>query len=323
MDTSVYLPDNVHLDKMNSFKLQEKKYRFYENHKTDFSAIVDLTKADSPLISHHGFSAIKLPSHPHLSAYKLDFPSGVYIIKNAVSIKQQLDVALNCMNSFVHRPYRTNLFIYEENPDWKTTYNPGTKEDDSSSFSYPSSSISKKQQAYPANKFHVNDFKKFNFNKKIRWSNVGAQYDWDKREYPAFTTPMPDIINDLCSLAKDLLHSEIEGLDAYTPQAVIVNYYDKKNNMNGHLDDGEADQKSPIFSFALGSSCVFLMGDKTKDFSPVPIQLDSGDLMVMAGYARNCYHGVPRIMENSFDKHTFEEFVRETFPDLYNADHIN
>lgn len=56
--------------------------------------------------------------------------------------------------------------------------------------------------------------------------------------------------------------------------------------MTGHLDDGEEDQESPIFSFSFGAPCVFLMGDKTKDFEPIPIMLSSGDLMVMSGYSR-------------------------------------
>jgi alkylated DNA repair protein alkB family protein 1 len=70
--------------------------------------------------------------------------------------------------------------------------------------------------------------------------------------------------------------------------------------MSGHLDDGEKDQKSPIFSFSFGISSIFLMGDVTKDFNPLPIKLDSGDLMVMSGYSRNCYHGVPRVLSGSF-----------------------
>jgi alkylated DNA repair protein alkB family protein 1 len=35
--------------------------------------------------------------------------------------------------------------------------------------------------------------------------------------------------------------------------------------MTAHLDDAEEDQKSPIFSFAFGLSCVFIIGDTHKD----------------------------------------------------------
>lgn len=180
------------------------------------------------------------------------------------------------MNTYVKRPYRTNLFIYEDNPDWKTTYDASKtaeskgdkkvesgmeleKEDDKKIGKEVSEEESKKEELdtsktdsmysttsktskdYSLDKFLTNDYKKFHFNKKIRWSNVGAQYDWDNRLYPSFTTPMPEIINELSEFAKDLVSEEITDVYDYEPEAVIVNYYDKKNYMSGHLDDGEKD----------------------------------------------------------------------------------
>lgn len=206
------------------------------------------------------------------------------------------------MNTFVKRPYRTNLFIYEEDTDWKTTYNPSKKpkieetiaslaakaddekchdpvklvdekkseiEDttaikeeskeahkeesvpiDSSAVSSShvhsvdtsfSSTHGTSSKDYNKDKFVINDFNKFNFNKKVRWSNVGAQYDWDNRKYPSFTTPIPKIINELSEIARGLCKEEVPDIDDYEAEAVIVNYYDKKNYMSGHLDDGESD----------------------------------------------------------------------------------
>lgn len=49
--------------------------------------------------------------------------------------------------------------------------------------------------------------------------------------------------------------------------------------MTGHLDDAEIDQGSPIYSFSLGLSCVFLMGRQTKDEKPLALRLQSGDLL--------------------------------------------
>ena len=93
--------------------------------------------------------------------------------------------------------------------------------------------------------------------------------------------------------------------------------------MTGHLDDGEKDQKSPIFSFSFGISSIFLMGDVNKDFTPHPIKLDSGDLMVMSGYSRNCYHGVPRVLSESFQYELFENYIKNAFPELYEDDETN
>ena len=70
--------------------------------------------------------------------------------------------------------------------------------------------------------------------------------------------------------------------------------------MTGHLDDGEIDQINPIFSFCFGLSCVFLLGGPTRETAPVAVKLEAGDLMIMSGYSRVCYHGVPRIIENSY-----------------------
>lgn len=65
------------------------------------------------------------------------------------------------------------------------------------------------------------------------------------------------------------------------------------------------------------------MGDKTKDFIPLPLKLDAGDLMVMSGYSRNCYHGVPRIMTSTFPKAEWEAKIKEMNPEIYKEDYIN
>jgi hypothetical protein len=41
---------------------------------------------------------------------------------------------------------------------------------------------------------------------------------------------------------------------------------------------------------------VFLLGGRTKDIPPVPILVRSGDVVVMSGESRYCYHGVPHIL---------------------------
>jgi len=53
----------------------------------------------------------------------------------------------------------------------------------------------------------------------------------------------------------------------------------------------------------MGLSCVFLIGSPYKTDKPLGIRLDAGDLFIMSGYARHCYHGVPRIIEDSSNYH--------------------
>lgn len=51
---------------------------------------------------------------------------------------------------------------------------------------------------------------------------------------------------------------------------------------------------SYICSF--GQSAVFLVGGETMNDSVTPLLVHSGDIVVMSGQARRCYHGVPRIV---------------------------
>lgn len=100
--------------------------------------------------------------------------------------------------------------------------------------------------------------------------------------------------------------TRILGLENYKGESVIVNYYKESDYMNGHLDDGEPDQENPILSFSIGLSCVFLVGGPTKETSPLAIQLDSGDLIVMSQQAWWCFHGVAKVMKNSFKEENYE-----------------
>lgn len=40
----------------------------------------------------------------------------------------------------------------------------------------------------------MKDPSKYTFNNKIRWANVGYQYDWNNRHYPPEKTVVPDPI---------------------------------------------------------------------------------------------------------------------------------
>eukprot|EP01035_Chromulina_nebulosa_P036175 gene36175-48699_t len=65
-------------------------------------------------------------------------------------------------------------------------------------------------------------------------------------------------------------------------EAAIVNYYPCGTSMSGHLDDAEQAMDEPIVSISLGCPAIFLIGDTTKDISPIPILIRSGDVIVMS-----------------------------------------
>ena len=52
----------------------------------------------------------------------------------------------------------------------------------------------------------------------------------------------------------------------------------------------------PLVTVSLGLPGVFLLGGTTREEKPVPILLRSGDVLIMSGFARLCYHGLPTIL---------------------------
>lgn len=81
----------------------------------------------------------------------------------------------------------------------------------------------------------------------------------------------------------------------FQPEAAIVNYFGLGDMLGGHLDDMEADWTKPIVSMSLGCKAIFLLGGKSRDDPPLAMFVRSGDVVLMAGEARECFHGVPRI----------------------------
>ena len=52
-------------------------------------------------------------------------------------------------------------------------------------------------------------------------------------------------------------------------------------------------------SHSIGCTAIFLLGGLSRDEEPLPLFLRSGDVLLMGGQSRLCYHGVPRILDNS------------------------
>ncbi|XP_066339955.1 alpha-ketoglutarate-dependent dioxygenase alkB-like isoform X1 [Miscanthus floridulus] len=134
--------------------------------------------------------------------------------------------------------------------------------------------------------------------RKLRWSTLGLQFDWSKRNYDV-SLPHNKIPDALASLAKKMAIPAMPSGEEFKPEAAIVNYYGPRDMLGGHVDDMEADWTKPIVSISLGCKCIFLLGGKTRDEVPTAMFLRSGDIVLMAGVARECFHGVPRIFTES------------------------
>uniref|UniRef100_A0ACD5VJ34 Uncharacterized protein n=1 Tax=Avena sativa TaxID=4498 RepID=A0ACD5VJ34_AVESA len=134
--------------------------------------------------------------------------------------------------------------------------------------------------------------------RKLRWSTLGLQFDWSKRNYDV-SLPHNNIPDALSTLAKKMAIPAMPSGVEFSPEAAIVNYYGPSDMLGGHVDDMEADWTKPIVSISLGCKCIFLLGGKTRDEVPRAMFLRSGDIVLMAGEARERFHGVPRIFTES------------------------
>jgi alkylated DNA repair protein alkB family protein 1 len=83
-------------------------------------------------------------------------------------------------------------------------------------------------------------------------------------------------------------------------EAAIVNYYHMNSTLCAHTDHSEYDALTkPLISFSFGNAAVFLIGGQTKiESKPSPILLRSGDIILMTGSSRLCFHAVPRILSD-------------------------
>jgi alkylated DNA repair protein alkB family protein 1 len=110
---------------------------------------------------------------------------------------------------------------------------------------------------------------------------------------------------------------DLLNMQPYKPQSVIVNFYNKKSAMGGHLDDGEPDQEHPILSFSIGLEGVFLIGGKSRSEGPVrEIGVRGGDVVIMSGESRRRVHGVPRIRETAWIERWTPEYIENVIKEL-------
>jgi alkylated DNA repair protein alkB family protein 1 len=65
-----------------------------------------------------------------------------------------------------------------------------------------------------------------------------------------------------------------------------------------------------LIFFSFGQSAVFLLGGLRIDEKPTAMLIRSGDIVVMSGVSRLCYHGIPRIL--SADKMPWNDVDSES-----------
>lgn len=114
----------------------------------------------------------------------------------------------------------------------------------------------------------------------------GYRYQADHPETGRPWPQMPSALLDLWSA--------VSNYEA-APEACLVNYYGPVAKMGLHRDEDEEELGAPVVSVSLGETALFRIGGKTRRDKTRSLELESGDVVVLAGEARLAYHGVDRI----------------------------
>ena len=69
--------------------------------------------------------------------------------------------------------------------------------------------------------------------------------------------------------------------------------------MGLHQDRDEQDFAAPVVSVSLGARGLFRFGGQTRNAPTRSIKLESGDVIVIGGESRLCFHGIDRIYAGS------------------------
>ena len=85
----------------------------------------------------------------------------------------------------------------------------------------------------------------------------------------------------------------------HPPECCLVNLYREGARMGLHQDRDEAAMDAPVVSVSLGDEAVFRVGGTERGGRTAALRLRSGDVVVMGGPARLCFHGIDRVLAGS------------------------
>ena len=123
----------------------------------------------------------------------------------------------------------------------------------------------------------------------LGWVSDRAGYRYQET-HPGTGKPwpaIPDMVLDVWRKVSGYPHD---------PQACLVNFYQGGAKMGLHRDEDEEDFAAPVVSISLGDTAVFRLGGPERGGKTESFKLSSGDVLVMGGQSRLCYHGIDRVL---------------------------
>ena len=128
----------------------------------------------------------------------------------------------------------------------------------------------------------------------LGWVTDASGYRYDAAD-PESGKPwpaMPQVFRELAQAA-----ASMAGFDNFTPDACLINRYERGARLSLHQDKDERDFSQPIVSVSLGVPAVFQFGGFRRNEECVRVRLEHGDVVVWGGPARLRYHGVLALKE--------------------------
>jgi DNA oxidative demethylase len=134
----------------------------------------------------------------------------------------------------------------------------------------------------------------------VRMTNLG-NLGWVSDRYGyRYQAMHPDVGTPWPAMPQAILDiwQKVAGY-AHPPEACLVNFYQGGAKMGLHQDKDEEDFAAPVVSISLGDTAVFRFGGTERGGKTSTLKLTSGDVLVMGGDARLCFHGIDRVNQGT------------------------
>ncbi|KAJ2788053.1 hypothetical protein GGI15_000228 [Coemansia interrupta] len=259
-------------------------------------------------------------------AYTLEAHSGLIVIPDALTDAGQRWLARKCLCDCTRPPNRTNLDPFFEMPE-KSLFSLAFSRElpAEEAVDVPSTTMIRSRAetdsvqadvTRPKGNFYTQSETPAGLLGHLRWCTLGQQYNWTTKQYDLGTSAFDKDIDALMrAIAEAITDPVIIPGDAddeqlqpwpssydgrmFVSQAGIINYYDQRTTMAGHVDKTEENMDAPLISTSIGLTCVYLVGGVTRDTEPAAFLLRSGDVLAMCGRSRLAFHGVPRVLPDT------------------------
>ncbi|KAJ1740501.1 hypothetical protein LPJ79_001891 [Coemansia sp. RSA 1821] len=303
------------MSQQTAFRRAEKQFKARDR-QPDLEKVIDFAAIATDSVagvhrlslSHSLCSPASLPfkvfAQSRPPAYSIDKHPGLIIIPNPFTNEAQRWIARKCLCDCTRPPNRTNLDPFFDLPSTSLFTLAATNSDaeqlgdECRVSSRVNTGTIDPDVTMPKDQFYSQPALPADLLERLRWCTLGWQYNWTTKLYDLGASEFDNELDDLMrSLAAAVTMPR--GESQFVSQAGIINYYDERTTMAGHVDKTEENMDAPLISFSIGLTCVYLIGGCTRDTEPTPILLRSGDVLAMCGESRMAFHGVPRVLADT------------------------